>query len=537
MSTYTESDSWRGVNLTDIWGAESPWGAPEFPAVGPGDDHAVLYIIPSLGSGDQPLEPVIGEDKWDDDFVKMPCSSQSLLQVQDSSGEIHMKKRWDLIRSALSQPIGNSQKLADAILSYNTQLKDTWKFKALHKLFNEHLEKEESQNFFDVTLPLMTKLALDLPRLIQTPIPVLKQNKNQSISITQQQIASLLANAFFCTFPRLKQEEGKEKTSEYVFMPRFNFNTLYETSGADHVLGKLKCLLNYFKRVCSEVRPGGVVTFSRRSMPDRCPDWAQSSAPLSVPLHVDSSSGIEGAHGLIQMDFANKRLGGGVLRRGCVQEEIRFVICPELLVSMLFTETLLPHEAVMIIGCERYSNHSGYSRTFRFEGDYRDVTPTDACRRRRVAVLAMDATPYRGDKYLQYTLSAINRELNKAWIGFSFYSDDSPGLQYPGIATGNWGCGAYGGFPQLKTLIQLMACAEARRPMAYYTFNDAGIRDEFVSIYDLLKEHKVTVAQLYQLIAQFSLTDVRSGNLHAFIQRALSGDVPLVEDTGQTSKA
>ncbi|XP_063384592.1 poly(ADP-ribose) glycohydrolase-like [Cydia fagiglandana] len=532
MTTDMESGNWRGVPLTEIWGAESPWGAPEFPLVVPAADHTVLYRISSLEFDKQPPEPQNGEDKWDDDFVKMPCNSQSLHRVEDSSGEPYIKKRWDLIQTALSQPIRNSQELADAILSYNTQLKDTWKFKALHKLLNEHLEKEESQQFFGVTLPLMTKLALDLPKLIQSPIPVIKQNKNQSISLTQQQISSLLANAFFCTFPRLKQEDSKEKASEYVFMPRFNFNTLYETSGADHVLGKLKCLLNYFRRVCTEV-PVGAVTFSRRSVPDHCPDWSKSSASLSVPLHVDSSSGIEGADGLIQMDFANKRLGGGVLRRGCVQEEIRFVICPELLVSMLFTETLLPHEAVMIIGCERYNNHSGYSRTFRFEGDYRDVTPSDSCRRRRVAVLAMDATPYRGDKYLQYTLPAIDRELNKAWVGFSFYSKDQPsGVQYPGVATGNWGCGAYGGFPQLKTLIQLMACAEARRPMAYYTFNDEGIRDEFVNVYNFLKEHKVTVGQLYQLIARFCTTDVHKGSLHAFIQHALNGgDLPSTDNS------
>lgn len=41
---------------------------------------------------------------------------------------------------------------------------------------------------------------------------------------------------------------------------------------------------------------------------------------------------------MLQVDFANKRVGGGVLGRGSVQEEIRFVICPELIVSRLLTE-------------------------------------------------------------------------------------------------------------------------------------------------------------------------------------------------------
>ena len=35
---------------------------------------------------------------------------------------------------------------------------------------------------------------------------------------------------------------------------------------------------------------------------------------------------------MLQVDFANKFIGGGVLGHGAVQEEIRFLICPELLV-------------------------------------------------------------------------------------------------------------------------------------------------------------------------------------------------------------
>jgi len=52
----------------------------------------------------------------------------------------------------------------------------------------------------------------------------------------------------------------------------------------------------------------------------------------------------------LQVDFANMYIGGGVLGRGCVQEEIRFVICPELILSLLFTEVLTDNEAVVITG-------------------------------------------------------------------------------------------------------------------------------------------------------------------------------------------
>ena len=39
-----------------------------------------------------------------------------------------------------------------------------------------------------------------------------------------------------------------------------------------------------------------------------------------------------------------------MLGRGCVQEEIRFIICPELIVARLFTECLADNEALLVIG-------------------------------------------------------------------------------------------------------------------------------------------------------------------------------------------
>lgn len=51
-----------------------------------------------------------------------------------------------------------------------------------------------------------------------------------------------------------------------------------------------------------------------------------------------------------QVDFANMYLGGGVLGHGCVQEEIRFLICPEMIISRLFTECLNSKECLIMTG-------------------------------------------------------------------------------------------------------------------------------------------------------------------------------------------
>lgn len=50
------------------------------------------------------------------------------------------------------------------------------------------------------------------------------------------------------------------------------------------------------------------------------------------------------------MDFANRFVGGGVTGAGLVQEEIRFLISPELIVSRLFTEVLDHNECLIITG-------------------------------------------------------------------------------------------------------------------------------------------------------------------------------------------
>lgn len=149
-------------------------------------------------------------------------------------------------------------------------------------------------------------------------------------------------------------------------------------------------------------------------------------------IHINSAGTIEDdGLGFLQVDFANKNVGGGVLGFGCVQEEIRFVICPELLVSRLFVERLGDQEAVIVTGMmklecfvyklnrflvfegpERYSNYSGYSNTFTWEGDNIDRIPYDEYGRRRTTICIIDATCFT-KQMDQFYPSAMLRELNK----------------------------------------------------------------------------------------------------------------------------
>lgn len=148
---------------------------------------------------------------------------------------------------------------------------------------------------------------------------------------------------------------------------------------------------------------------------DELPDWAKCEQTFgpSMLLHVTDNGTIEsGGDGLLQVDFANKFLGGGVLGWGCVQEEIRFVICPELLCTRLFAERMDAKEAFFMMGCERFSSFTGYAATFKFTGDFVDETPCDQYRRRICTNVAIDATRYRSKLY-QFNEWSLLREINK----------------------------------------------------------------------------------------------------------------------------
>lgn len=131
--------------------------------------------------------------------------------------------RWPLVEKALSDPsIVQSKDLIEAILSYNRS--DRWNFDGLQCYLDEYLEDEEKSVFYAQILPRMCDLALRLPQLVTKPMPLLQRCTSGKITLSQRQISSLLANAFFCTFPK---RNSRGKRSEYASYPTINFNGLF----------------------------------------------------------------------------------------------------------------------------------------------------------------------------------------------------------------------------------------------------------------------------------------------------------------------
>lgn len=476
------------VSLSDL--RRAPACSGPLPALKPTESHTVLIRIDLLLPGEAP-EPYPSpdqlQDRWDNTHVKLPCSKNNLFPVDRTT----VQSRWDLISEALSVSFSSSHDVKDAIMKYNTGQAKGWNFTALH-LYCQGLQASEAQQIFGELLPAMAQLALRAPRLLTQPIPLLRTQRCRSLTLSQEQVSCLLANAFFCTFPRRNSQR-----TEYSNYPNINFSRLFEGSSRTKQ-EKLKTLLWYFSRV-TQKRPSGLITYTRQRL-QRLPSWSSSEKPFGK-LHISCEGSIEEqGYGMLQVDFANRFVGGGVTGSGLVQEEIRFLINPELIAARLFTEALEDNECLIVTGAEQFSRYSGYSDSFRWDGDHDDQTPRDEWQRRCTEIVAIDALVYR-QLLEQFLPENMSRELNKAFCGFV-----RPGVQtenLSAVATGNWGCGAFGGDKRLKALLQMMAAAEAERDLMYFTFGDADLVKDVLHIHKLITDTHATVGSVFRLLLQY----------------------------------
>ena len=78
----------------------------------------------------------------------------------------------------------------------------------------------------------------------------------------------------------------------------------------------------------------------------------------------------------------------------------------------------------------------------------------------------------------------MTRELCKAWTGFRSVKGHV-------VATGHWGCGAFGGDPNIKCLLQVMAASMAEvKQLDFYCFNDEAC--EIIFAINMLKKSFAT---------------------------------------------
>lgn len=291
----------------------------------------------------------------------------------------------------------------------------------LVKYFQKHATADEKSQFVKITFPSIVELGLELEALLPTDgIDINEQQKGETKEIGRQLCCSIVACAFLCLFPVEESRRGRGSKLNVI-----NFNKFFANLPISSQNAKLRCILHFFDRVSAEkTHLTGALLFTRQVIKwEELPTldtWLNCTSRLCEVIVFEEGLIEDAGCNTLEVDFANRYIGGGVLGRGRVQEEIRFTVCPELIVSMLFMECMDDNEAIIIQGYEQFSAVQGYASDLRFAGEHRDSATRDQFGNLKNMLCAIDAISYRHDKGggLQYGDHHVLRDLNKAFAGF-----------------------------------------------------------------------------------------------------------------------
>ena len=387
--------------------------------------------------------------------------------------------KWRLVTTLLLQkPITTFEILSDVISS----LQPDCGFESLRAVLQSSVVGQET--FFTSTLPSMLKTALRMPELFPTgELQVLSPGEEASLLLTREQTACLLVHMFFCT---LQPQEGNKYW--------VNFSIWYG-SESPPVIAYLRTLLGYFSRLDSSGRPpypGELITFHRRVL-THPPEWKSSDALL---CQVIPSRALE-PEASTEVVFSNKDVGFGV---SGTQEEVKFGMSPEACVAVLVVPTLRDNETLVMEGVQKIGSHDGIGRNVKYVGLCTEQRNWSS--RRLIAMDAMELDCEEAeDPILELREEVLLRELNKAYCGFAPFRRKP----FSAIATGHWGCGAFGGHKYAKALIQVMAASESKTTLVFHDIQtncmaDSDFLEQFMHFHSHLSQSKVTVRMLFSAL-------------------------------------
>ena len=434
---------------------------------------------------------------------------------------------WAYVQEVLRGPLATPADV-DAMLT---------KFSALDReprvcTFFQDIPGTEETGLFDFDefsatgLPLLRQVALDMPALFEgVEVPIFKtapvivrdpQDRShswtetlgrRSVSLSRQQCACLLAHSFF----------GSLKRPASVQPNDFRFTVSDMFVGSARSPTSATVFLNYWSMLARHGFAQGCVTFERRGYRRGPSPWHWEGNARSLCAVRMADGALEDSPAEVHAEFANGFVGGGVMTGDCAMEELLFLVKPELMVCMAIQNRMSDTEAICVSGALQYSLVRGYGSSFVFAGDYdhrREGPPPTVC--------AIDAVRGGGPAM---TERALLRDLNKARIAFDGACD---------IATGHWGCGAFGNNHDLMFLKQWLAASEAgARTMYYHDFS----RQQSHNVVPLTRRLRhLTVGQLWSFLRKIT-DDLQPANVAQFsirMREVAAGKRPLPDHLSQS---
>jgi poly(ADP-ribose) glycohydrolase len=291
---------------------------------------------------------------------------------------------------------------------------------------------------------------------------------------SRRQVACLVVHQFLCSLPAqpwetdgsvdfhiwFSSEVACPKTVEAYLCALFSYFERF-VDGSGEGEGSESALLGWGREEwpvvftlrsvgdCEVRKLGGL--YERKFLPLKVMRFPEASTDPSV-LGVPSGACVISA---------NKNVGFG---SSGTQEETNVGSSPEACPVVLVTPTLKDTEVLIVQGAEAMISMKGYGRGARLNKvlrpDYDRHSMTRSVWLRRT-MLFMDALELdvfeRADLMPDLLPGHVEREIRKAYTAFS--SEPFETEQQTKIFTGLWGCGAFGGDWQIKTIIQWCAAA------------------------------------------------------------------------------
>jgi len=292
-------------------------------------------------------------------------------------------------------------------------------------------------------------------------------------SFSEGEVRHLLANAFF----------GLIKNTGHGL---FSFFPLY-VGGRNPTVAveRIKCQLAYFYSIQSNPNPDHIISFHRLNLADHPPpDWASLHARIDVEKIHTHTDRMEKSNAEAFVDFANMDLHIHKILPSATQEEVLFSCCPEAFPGIHLCEKMTSNEAIIIKGCRRFCDYTGYLQSFEFTEVFSPPRPPQD-------IIAIDAVTISHFREAQSI-----RDLNKAYLGFKPFN----GLK---ISTGNWGCGMFGGERSHKFLQQICAATAANVALDVSTFGEDDTLARFNSLLEKIHATGATVAEIVGIMLDF----------------------------------
>ncbi|XP_076685378.1 uncharacterized protein LOC143377687 isoform X2 [Andrena cerasifolii] len=282
-------------------------------------------------------------------------------------------------------------------------------FSGLATFLDTDLEATEREQVFSKTIPRLVERAKAL-RSCKPPhgLHFSLQQQGDCVEYSYAFASSLIANAFFSTFP-------KRTAKTHPTLRDFNFTNFFKHLCNNGQKAKLKSIFHYYDYLDTENALSGKLVISRQVMASKqwltIEDWLESNVAL-CPLmirHEGRLERVEPETKVLRVCFASAKFGGGVLDGDVTQETVHIVTHPEMLAAILSVEALEDNEVLIVEGVRHVSRIHDPRNRATFEPLSKPNVVTVCC---------IDPDDYSRLPLTQFEEDNILREMNKSLLGF-----------------------------------------------------------------------------------------------------------------------